>query len=52
MSKGSTARPFSVPKDEYNNRFDAIFGKKKTPQEPEKPGEKDTSSPSTSEQIK
>jgi len=27
--KGSRPRPFSVSKDEFNNRFDAIFGKKK-----------------------
>jgi hypothetical protein len=33
MSKGSTARPFSVPKDVYNSRFDAIFGSKKAPAE-------------------
>ena len=47
MSKGSTARPFSVPKEEYNSRFDAIFGNKKPPQEPEKPAEKDTSTADT-----
>ena len=27
--KGSKPRPFSVSKDEFDNRFDAIFGKKK-----------------------
>ena len=27
--KGSAPRPFSVSKDEYDNRFEAIFGKKK-----------------------
>jgi hypothetical protein len=27
--KGSKPRPFSVPKEEYDNRFEAIFGKKK-----------------------
>ena len=27
--KGSKPRPFSVSQDEYANRFDAIFGKKK-----------------------
>ena len=27
--KGSRPRPFSVSKDEFDNRFDAIFGKKK-----------------------
>jgi hypothetical protein len=27
--KGSKPRPFSVSKEEYDNRFEAIFGKKK-----------------------
>ena len=27
--KGSKPRPFSVSQDEYDNRWDAIFGKKK-----------------------
>jgi hypothetical protein len=27
--KGSKPRPFSVPKEEFDNRFDLIFGKKK-----------------------
>ena len=27
--KGSTPRPFSVPKEEFDNRWDTIFGKKK-----------------------
>jgi hypothetical protein len=27
--KGSKPRPFSVSQDEYADRFDAIFGKKK-----------------------
>ena len=27
--KGSRPRPFSVSKDEFDNRFDAIFGNKK-----------------------
>ena len=27
--KGSRPRPFSVSKDEFDNRFDAIFSKKK-----------------------
>jgi hypothetical protein len=27
--KCSKPRPFSVPKEEYDNRFEAIFGKKK-----------------------
>jgi hypothetical protein len=27
--KGSAPRPFSVSQEEYDNRFEAIFGKKK-----------------------
>jgi hypothetical protein len=27
--KGSAPRPFSVPKEEFDNRWDEIFGKKK-----------------------
>jgi len=27
MSKGSTSRPFSVTNEEYENRWDAIFGR-------------------------
>ena len=27
MSKGSTPRPFSVTQEEYNSRWDAIFGR-------------------------
>jgi hypothetical protein len=28
--KGSRPRPYSVSKEEFDNRFDLIFGKKKT----------------------
>ena len=28
MSKGSKPRPFSIPQSEFNDRMDAIFGKK------------------------
>jgi hypothetical protein len=28
--KGSSSRPFSVTQDEYDNRWDLIFGKDKT----------------------
>lgn len=34
MGKGSRARPFSVSKDEYDNRFDEIFRKKKPVEQP------------------
>lgn len=33
--KGSRPRPFSVSKEEFDNRFDAIFGKKKKETLPE-----------------
>ena len=33
--KGGRPRPFSVSKDEFDNRFDAIFGKKKKETLPE-----------------
>jgi hypothetical protein len=33
--KGSKPRPFSVSKDEFDNRFDAIFGKKEKETLPE-----------------
>jgi hypothetical protein len=33
--KGSRPRPFSVSKDEFDNRFDAIFSKKKKEALPE-----------------
>ena len=33
--KGSRPRPFSVSKEEFDNRFDAIFGKKKKEPLPE-----------------
>jgi hypothetical protein len=28
MSKGSIPRPYSIPKDQFDEQFDAIFGKK------------------------
>lgn len=31
--KGSSPRPFSVPLEEFDNRFEAIFGKKKKAQQ-------------------
>lgn len=33
MGKGSSPRPFSVSKDDYDNRFETIFGKKKNVEE-------------------
>lgn len=31
MSKGSTSRPFSVPREQFDSNFDAIFGKPSPP---------------------
>ena len=28
MGKGSVPRPFDIPRDQYRDNFDAIFGKK------------------------
>jgi hypothetical protein len=36
--KGSKPRPFSVSQEEYDNRFEAIFGKKKKQETLEMPG--------------
>ena len=36
MSKGSSPRPIEVPPSEYERRWEAIFGKKKTQPEPKK----------------
>ncbi len=41
MSKGSTARPFSVTNEEYANRWDAIFGKDNEKENKEKALESD-----------
>lgn len=40
MGKGSTPRPFEVPKDQFRDNWDAIFGKKDKPAENEKPQDK------------
>lgn len=36
MGKGSAPRPYSVPKKEFDNAFDRIFGKKEEKKEQEK----------------
>lgn len=37
MGKGSNPRPFEIPKDQFRNNWDAIFGKKdKAQTEPQK----------------
>jgi hypothetical protein len=33
MGKGSTPRPFDVPKDQFRDNWDAIFGKKEPKQQ-------------------
>lgn len=30
MGKGSTPRPIEIPKDQYRDNWDKIFGKKKS----------------------
>jgi len=37
MSKGSTPRPFEVPRDQFRDNWDKIFGKKQEPN-PKPPG--------------
>ena len=37
MGKGSVPRPFEVPKDQFRDNWDQIFGKKDKPKENEKP---------------
>ena len=39
MGKGSTPRPFDIPKDQFRDNWDAIFGKKRQ-DPPAKPSDK------------
>lgn len=42
MSKGSNPRPFQVPREEFRNNWDKIFGNKKSPADkPKDPDKKD-----------
>jgi hypothetical protein len=34
MGKGSNPRPFDIPRDEFRNNWDKIFGKKKPEPQP------------------
>lgn len=34
MSKGSTARPYSVPREEFENKWEAVFGRRDIKEEP------------------
>jgi hypothetical protein len=36
MGKGSTPRPFEVPKDQFRDNWDKIFGKKDKAAPPDK----------------
>ena len=36
MGKGSNPRPFDIPKDQFRDNWEAIFGQKKPPPEPKK----------------
>ena len=43
MGKGSNPRPFEIPKDQFRNNWDVIFGKKDknpTPNDAPKPDDK------------
>lgn len=42
MSKGSNPRPYSVPKEQFRDNYDAIFGKKSKPADKETQPAKDT----------
>jgi hypothetical protein len=46
MGKGSSPRPYGIPKEQFDNNFDAIFRKKDKPtepkQEPKNGDQKDT----------
>ncbi len=43
MGKGSAPRPFEVPKDQFRDNWDAIFGKKdKKDESKEIPAKKET----------
>jgi hypothetical protein len=42
MGKGSNPRPFEVPKEEFRNNWDKIFGKKDPKEDkPQPPSQKD-----------
>ncbi len=38
MGKGSTPRPFEIPRDQFRNNWDQIFGKKPQDPAPKPPG--------------
>ena len=42
MGKGSTPRPFDIPKDQFRDNWETIFGKKNKPADNEKPQDKQT----------
>jgi len=42
MGKGSNPRPFGIPKEQFRDNYDAIFGKKPKPADKETPPAKDT----------
>ncbi len=37
MGKGSNPRPFEIPRDQFRDNWDAIFGKKKQDPAPKPP---------------
>jgi hypothetical protein len=44
MSKGSRPRPYSVTQDEYDKRWDMIFGRDQDENSPKEPQPSDTES--------
>jgi hypothetical protein len=42
MGKGSNPRPIEIPREEFRNNWDKIFGKKKAKPQPQPTDKKDT----------
>ena len=42
MGKGSVPRPFEVPREQFRDNWDKIFGRKDPKEEPKNPDKKDT----------
>ena len=40
MGKGSTPRPFEIPREQFRDNWEAIFGKKDKPKDNEQPENK------------
>jgi hypothetical protein len=44
MGKGSVPRPYSVPKKEFDDKWEAIFGKRDSKETKQKPKQEDKKS--------